>query len=143
MNLPINFIFCICNLSKVVINLLFDDKKDDPTANAGRGSNLTEDGHVECDASIMDGDSGAFGAVGAVPGTMLHPSFFSHCWACGCVLLNGDLTMLFGFLVTIWCNYIIDLLISRSGVRNAIQIASLLAKEQMTGSSLLGLISPM
>lgn len=36
--------------------------------NAGRGSNLTEDGHVECDASIMDGDTGAFGAVGAVPG---------------------------------------------------------------------------
>ncbi|PKI39964.1 hypothetical protein CRG98_039627, partial [Punica granatum] len=69
--------------------------EDDPTTNAGRGSNLTEDGHVECDASIMDGDSGAFGAVGAVP-----------------------------------------------GVRNAIQIASLLAKEQTTGSSLLGLISP-
>lgn len=36
--------------------------------NAGRGSNLTEDGNVECDASIMDGDTGAFGAVGAVPG---------------------------------------------------------------------------
>ncbi|KAK4770331.1 hypothetical protein SAY87_030863 [Trapa incisa] len=69
--------------------------EDDPITNAGRGSNLTEDGHVECDASIMDGDSGAFGAVGAVP-----------------------------------------------GVRNAIQIASLLAKEQMSGSSLLGLISP-
>ncbi|XP_059651445.1 putative threonine aspartase isoform X2 [Cornus florida] len=61
----------------------------------GRGSNLTEDGHVECDASIIDGDSGAFGAVGAV-----------------------------------------------RGVRNAIQIASLLAKEQMTGSSLLGRIPP-
>ncbi|CAL5380907.1 unnamed protein product [Camellia sinensis] len=29
--------------------------------------NLTEDGHVECDASIMDGDSGAFRAVGVVP----------------------------------------------------------------------------
>lgn len=42
--------------------------KDDPSTNAGRGSNLTEDGHVECDASIMDGDSGVFGAVGAVPG---------------------------------------------------------------------------
>lgn len=42
--------------------------KDDPSTNAGRGSNLTEDGHVECDASLMDGDSGAFGAVGAVPG---------------------------------------------------------------------------
>lgn len=42
--------------------------QDDPSTNAGRGSNLTEDGHVEGDASIMDGDSGAFGAVGAVPG---------------------------------------------------------------------------
>ncbi|KAB5527072.1 hypothetical protein DKX38_020919 [Salix brachista] len=70
--------------------------EDDPSTNAGHGSNLTEDGHVECDASIMDGDSGAFGAVGAVP-----------------------------------------------GVRNAIHIATLLAKEQMTGSSLLGRIPPM
>ncbi|XP_071932596.1 putative threonine aspartase isoform X5 [Coffea arabica] len=42
--------------------------EDDPCTNAGRGSNLTVDGHVESDASIMDGDSGAFGAVGAVPG---------------------------------------------------------------------------
>ncbi|KAK1376991.1 putative threonine aspartase [Heracleum sosnowskyi] len=42
--------------------------EDDPSTNAGRGSNLTEDGHVECDASIMDGYSGAFGAVGSVPG---------------------------------------------------------------------------
>ncbi|XP_068650732.1 putative threonine aspartase isoform X2 [Aristolochia californica] len=42
--------------------------EDDPSTNAGRGSNLTEDGHVECDASIMDGHSGAFGAVGAVRG---------------------------------------------------------------------------
>ncbi|CAL5380889.1 unnamed protein product [Camellia sinensis] len=41
-------------------------RKGDPSTNVGRGSNLTEDGHVECDASIMDGDSGAFGAVGAV-----------------------------------------------------------------------------
>ncbi|KAI5564519.1 hypothetical protein BDE02_14G065100 [Populus trichocarpa] len=70
--------------------------EDDPSTNAGQGSNLTEDGHVECDASIMDGDSGAFGAVGAVP-----------------------------------------------GVRNAIHIAALLAKEQMMGSSLLGRIPPM
>lgn len=43
--------------------------KDDPSTNAGRGSSLTEDGHVECDASIMDGTSEAFGAVGALSGT--------------------------------------------------------------------------
>ncbi|XP_068329483.1 putative threonine aspartase isoform X2 [Pyrus communis] len=41
--------------------------EDDPSTNAGRGSNLTEDGRVECDASIMDGNSGVFGAVGAIP----------------------------------------------------------------------------
>ncbi|KAI3434354.1 uncharacterized protein J3R85_006621 [Psidium guajava] len=70
--------------------------EDDPITNAGRGSNLTEDGHVECDGSIMDGASGAFGAVGAVP-----------------------------------------------GVRSAIQIATLLAKEQMLESSLLGRLHPM
>ncbi|KAL3618656.1 hypothetical protein CASFOL_037475 [Castilleja foliolosa] len=70
--------------------------EDDPCTNAGRGSNLTEAGHVECDASVMDGHSGAFGAVGAVP-----------------------------------------------GVRNAIQIALLIAKEQILGSSLLGRICPM
>ncbi|CAN1157470.1 Putative threonine aspartase [Linum perenne] len=70
--------------------------EDDPCTNAGRGSNLTEDGRVECDASVMDGDSGSFGAVGAV-----------------------------------------------SGVRNAIKIAALLAKEQMVESSLLGRIPPM
>ncbi|CAF2034346.1 hypothetical protein HID58_031488 [Brassica napus] len=70
--------------------------EDDPSTNAGRGSNLTEDGRVECDASLMDGHSGIFGAVGAVP-----------------------------------------------GVRNAIKIAALLVKEQMSGSSLLGRIPPM
>ncbi|KAL0712406.1 hypothetical protein Bca4012_019384 [Brassica carinata] len=70
--------------------------EDDPSTNAGRGSNLTEDGHVECDASLMDGDSGIFGAVGAVP-----------------------------------------------GVRNAIKIAALLVKEQISGSCLLGRIPPM
>eukprot|EP01025_Chloroclados_australasicus_P055942 TRINITY_DN6868_c0_g1_i1.p1 TRINITY_DN6868_c0_g1~~TRINITY_DN6868_c0_g1_i1.p1 ORF type:complete len:416 (-),score=52.93 TRINITY_DN6868_c0_g1_i1:549-1727(-) len=41
--------------------------EDDPRTNCGYGSTLTLDGHVECDASIMDG-SGLFGAVGAVRG---------------------------------------------------------------------------
>jgi taspase, threonine aspartase, 1 len=41
--------------------------EDDPSCNAGRGSNLTESGCVENDASIMD-QNGAFGAVGAAPG---------------------------------------------------------------------------
>ncbi|CAD6261687.1 unnamed protein product [Miscanthus lutarioriparius] len=70
--------------------------EDDPVTNAGRGSNLTESGHVECDASIMDGSSGSFGAVGAI-----------------------------------------------RDVKNPIQVALHLAKEQMAGSSLLGLIPPM
>ena len=35
--------------------------------NAGRGSNLTFGGVVECDASVMAGD-GTFGAIGAAPG---------------------------------------------------------------------------
>ncbi len=41
--------------------------QDCEACNAGRGSNLTFSGIVECDASVMAGD-GSFGAVGAVPG---------------------------------------------------------------------------
>ncbi|CAN6250708.1 unnamed protein product [Urochloa humidicola] len=70
--------------------------EDDPITNAGRGSNLTESGHVECDASIMDGSTGSFGAVGAI-----------------------------------------------RGVKNPIQVALHLAKEQIAGSTLLGRIPPM
>ncbi|KAL4586059.1 hypothetical protein LXL04_010690 [Taraxacum kok-saghyz] len=50
------------------VSAAIETLENDPCTNAGRGSNLTEDGHVECDASVMDGKSGTFGAVGAVPG---------------------------------------------------------------------------
>src|SRR5260370_20295109 len=40
--------------------------EDNPRFNAGRGSVLTEDGEVEMDASIMEGDGLACGAVAAV-----------------------------------------------------------------------------
>lgn len=39
-----------------------------PHLNAGVGSNLTLEGRVECDASLMCGETGAFGAVGALRG---------------------------------------------------------------------------
>jgi beta-aspartyl-peptidase (threonine type) len=40
--------------------------EDDPEFNAGRGAALTEEGHVELDASVMDGSTRAAGAVAAV-----------------------------------------------------------------------------
>ncbi|BFZ06803.1 hypothetical protein BsWGS_09842 [Bradybaena similaris] len=42
--------------------------ENDECTNAGRGSNLTMQGTVECDASAMDGQSLLFGAVGALSG---------------------------------------------------------------------------
>lgn len=42
--------------------------EDSPLTNSGLGSNLTLEGKVECDASIMDGTDATFGAIGACSG---------------------------------------------------------------------------
>lgn len=42
--------------------------EDNPLTNSGTGSSLTKSGFVECDAGLMDGKSGMFGCIGAVPG---------------------------------------------------------------------------
>ncbi len=44
--------------------------QDAAATNAGTGSALNFDGFVECDASIMEGPSGAFGGVAAVTGKL-------------------------------------------------------------------------
>lgn len=41
--------------------------EDSTLVNAGSGSNLNWEGEVECDAGIMDGKTGDFGAVGKCP----------------------------------------------------------------------------
>lgn len=51
--------------------------KNDPVTNAGYGSSLTLKGTVECDASLMTGESGTFGAVGAVSG-IKNPIITAH-----------------------------------------------------------------
>ncbi|XP_068086108.1 threonine aspartase 1 isoform X2 [Anabrus simplex] len=51
--------------------------ENSPLTNAGFGSNLTWDGRVECDASVMDGENLVHGAIGAVPGVK-NPVFLAR-----------------------------------------------------------------
>lgn len=52
--------------------------EDSPFTNAGMGSNLNLSGEIECDASIMDGKSLHFGAVGAISG-IKNPVLVANC----------------------------------------------------------------
>ena len=56
--------------------------QDFSCTNAGIGSNLTKSGVVESDASIMDGESLTFGAVGALKGQSVE-------WWPYCILQNN------------------------------------------------------
>ncbi|XP_032760196.1 threonine aspartase 1 isoform X2 [Rattus rattus] len=55
--------------------------EDSPFTNAGVGSNLNLLGEIECDASIMDGKSLSFGAVGALSG-IKNPVSVAHRLLC-------------------------------------------------------------
>jgi len=66
---------------KIALSLVEDAisaLEDDSRFNAGYGSNLTLDGNVECDASIMDGMTGGYGSVGAVSGVK-NPICLARC----------------------------------------------------------------
>ena len=51
--------------AEIAVKLL----ENHPATNAGIGSSLNWDGKVECDAAMMDGCTGRFACVGAVPST--------------------------------------------------------------------------
>lgn len=55
---------CLKAVSSTVTEL-----EDNPLFNAGLGSVLNEDGYVEVDGSIMDGESGRFAGIAAMPNT--------------------------------------------------------------------------
>ncbi|KAJ3016993.1 UNVERIFIED_CONTAM: hypothetical protein HDU68_011926 [Siphonaria sp. JEL0065] len=70
------------NPATVAVIAAIKSLEDSPCTNAGTGSNLTTKGTVECDASIMEGTTGAFGSVGSL-GAVKNPIV-----AAGKILVN-------------------------------------------------------
>lgn len=60
---------------KVIFSTVFC-LQDSPFTNAGTGSNLNLVGDIECDASIMEGKSLDYGAVGALSGELIFISTY-------------------------------------------------------------------
>lgn len=89
--------------------------EDDEVLNAGLGSNLTKDGAVECDASLMDGTDESFGSVAALSGASDHER----------IIFEGLIRNP-----------------SYEGVKNPIKVAHSILKDSLAPSSL-GLLPPL
>lgn len=97
---------------------VFNCSQDSPFTNAGLGSNLNLSGEIECDASIMEGKSLQYGAVGAISGELLN------------VLSNPN--VLRSVLI----------LTFSSGIKNPVLVANRLLSEAQKGKLSAGRIPP-
>uniref|UniRef100_A0A1I8GJC1 Isoaspartyl peptidase/L-asparaginase n=1 Tax=Macrostomum lignano TaxID=282301 RepID=A0A1I8GJC1_9PLAT len=59
--------------------VISDHPQDSELTNAGRGSCLSRDGSVQCDAGVMLDSRGLFAGVGALPGLVRRPVLVARC----------------------------------------------------------------